>query len=151
MLHQFLEIAGRDGAVLVAAAVVDEERPVDHDRAAREAHAAIEAFDLVVRLRLHQPVGRAVQDDARVLEVQQHRAEAVVLVRADRVVDRQPAVRRLDRRRVDAQLGRLPRVLVRDQQLALAKAHQVVGEGDPRAGLLDAVLRARPTPAAGAS
>src|SRR3989304_3562155 len=58
MVDQLIEAARRDGAELVAAAVVDEECPVDHDRAAREAHAAIETFDLVVHLRLHQPVGR---------------------------------------------------------------------------------------------
>ena len=61
VLDQLLEIAGGHRAVLVAAAVVDEQRAVDHDRAAGETDAAIEALDLVVRLRLHQPVGRAVQ------------------------------------------------------------------------------------------
>ena len=53
-----------------------------------------------------------------IVQVQQQRAEPVELVRPDRVVEREPAVRRLDRRRVDAQLERLPRILVLDQQPA---------------------------------
>src|SRR5271157_5038306 len=49
MIDQLPQPASRDGANLVAAAVVEEERAVDHHRPAGEDRAAIEALDLVIR------------------------------------------------------------------------------------------------------
>ena len=92
-----------------AAAVIDEQGVIDDDAPAREADAPIKALDLVVGLGLHQPVGRAVEHAAGIVQVQQESTKPVELVGAHGVIDRQPAVRGLDRRRVDAELGRSPR------------------------------------------
>ena len=109
VFEELAKVARGHGAILVRRAVIDEQRAADDDRAARETAAAIEPIELVVRLRLHQPVGRAMPHEARIVEVQQQRAEAVVFVRADGVVEREPPVRRLDGRRVDAELEDFPR------------------------------------------
>ena len=56
LFEQLAEIARGHGAILVRRAVIDEQRAADDDRAARETAAAIEPLELVVRLRLHQPI-----------------------------------------------------------------------------------------------
>ena len=112
MIYQRVKIARGQGAKLVAGAVVDKESAFDDNGPAREADTAIEPLDFVIGFRLHEPVGSAMQNLGRVLEVEQQRAEAIKLIRADSMINREPSVWSLDRGNIDAELGCLPRVLV---------------------------------------
>ena len=104
VVYKLIEAARGQTHVLVRRAVVHEQRAVNHDLAAREDTAAVVSIDFVILLGLHDPVGRAVQNCARVFEVQQQCSEAVIFVGTDSVVNGQPAVPGFYGRGIDADL-----------------------------------------------
>ncbi|MPM86676.1 hypothetical protein SDC9_133767 [bioreactor metagenome] len=125
----------RNPDIFVRRAIINHQAVADNRIAAGENHA----FEIVAALKLIPGPGLenrfpgAADDPIRIVRIEQQRAEAVIAVLADAVINRQPAPIGPQRRRIAPDLLRLPIFPRHGQHPRMVQPQRVVGVRQPDA------------------
>ena len=136
LCEQGLELDAGGAQDGVGAAVVHVKPLAEHHRTARVDDPGRHALVLVPRIGREQRVRQPADDPARVVQVEQHRAELVAtgIAPVHRVIDQQPPGAGADRWRTGAAHQRVPRVLAPGARVVAGHA-VAVGELEARLGV----------------